>query len=239
MIIVDSSGRHRQQAALFAEMRAVVAAVRPDDVVFVVDASIGQAARAQAEAFRDAAHVGSVIITKLDGHARGGGALSAVAATGAPVAFVCTGEHVGDIEPFAAAGFVSRLLGRGDVAGLVQLVQEHSPQTRLDGSFSLRHMREQLHTLLSLGSLDRVLSMVPGIGALMGALAGGEKDVAVRRFAIIMDSMTAGELDSPARLDASRVRRLAHGAGVQQQDVLALLHMFAVFKRMLGRVVRA
>lgn len=111
LIIVDTSGRHKQEAALFEEMQEVARAVTPDTSVFVMDGSIGQAAKLQAEAFRDAVDIGSVIITKLDGHAKGGGALSAVAATKSPIIFVGTGEHMDDFEEFNTQSFVSRLLG--------------------------------------------------------------------------------------------------------------------------------
>ena len=111
IIIVDTSGRHKQEAALFEEMKEVSRAVQPDDIVFTMDSSIGQAARDQAAAFKGAVEVGSVIITKLDGHAKGGGALSAVAATQSPIIFIGTGEHIDDLEPFNTKSFVSRLLG--------------------------------------------------------------------------------------------------------------------------------
>lgn len=119
IIGVDSSGRHKQESALFEEMKEVYAACQPDDVVFVMDSSIGQAAKDQAFAFKSAVPVGSVIITKLDGHAKGGGALSAVAATQSPIIFIGTGEHMHELEPFHAKAFVSRLLGMGDISGLM------------------------------------------------------------------------------------------------------------------------
>ena len=123
LIIVDTSGRHKQESALFEEMQEVARVVEPDDVVFVMDSSIGQAAKDQAKAFRDAVKVGSVIITKLDGHAKGGGALSAVAATKSPIIFVGTGEHIDDFELFNTKSFVSRLLGMGDISGLLNLFE--------------------------------------------------------------------------------------------------------------------
>jgi signal recognition particle subunit SRP54 len=119
IIIVDTSGRHKQEAALFEEMEQVAAAVRPDEIIFTMDGSIGQAAYDQALAFHQSVDVGSVILTKLDGHARGGGALSAVAATQSPIIFIGTGEHITDFERFEPKSFVSRLLGMGDLAGLV------------------------------------------------------------------------------------------------------------------------
>jgi signal recognition particle subunit SRP54 len=124
IIIVDTSGRHKQQAALFEEMQEVARVVAPDDIIFTMDSSIGQAARDQAQAFKSSVPVGSVIITKLDGHARGGGALSAVAATQSPIIFIGTGEHIDDFETFNAKSFVSRLLGMGDISGLLTMVRD-------------------------------------------------------------------------------------------------------------------
>ena len=124
IIIVDTSGRHKQEAALFAEMQQVQAAINPDNAIFVMDSSIGQACFDQALAFNKTIKVGSVIITKLDGHAKGGGALSAVAATESPIIFIGTGEHFDDLEPFEASSFIKRLLGLGDLTGLMKTVKE-------------------------------------------------------------------------------------------------------------------
>jgi signal recognition particle subunit SRP54 len=121
LIIVDTSGRHKQETALFREMEAVHDAVTPDEVIFVMDSTIGQAAEAQARAFSTSVDVGSVIITKLDGHAKGGGALSAVAATGSPIIFTGSGEHFADLDPFQPTEFVGKLLGKGNLTGLVSL----------------------------------------------------------------------------------------------------------------------
>merc|ERR1712142_1383515 len=124
IIIVDTSGRHKQEDSLFEEMLAVSNAVGPDNVVFVMDASIGQACEAQAKAFKDKVDVGSVVITKLDGHAKGGGALSAVAATQSPVIFIGTGEHIDNLEMFEEKPFISKLLGMGDIEGLIEKVND-------------------------------------------------------------------------------------------------------------------
>ncbi|KAL3917448.1 MAG: hypothetical protein SGPRY_006400 [Prymnesium sp.] len=120
IIIVDTSGRHMQEEALFEEMEQVATLTQPDDIVFVMDSSIGQAAHEQAMAFKSKVAVGSVIITKLDGHAKGGGALSAVAATGAPITNIGTGEHIEDFDEFEVKSFVSRMLGKGNIAGLME-----------------------------------------------------------------------------------------------------------------------
>ncbi|CAM1325566.1 SRP54 (predicted), partial [Pycnogonum litorale] len=124
IIVVDTSGRHKQEDSLFEEMLQVSNAVEPDNAIFVMDASIGQACESQARAFKDKVDVGAVIVTKLDGHAKGGGALSAVAATRSPIIFIGTGEHIDDFESFKVKPFVSKLLGMGDIEGLIDKVNE-------------------------------------------------------------------------------------------------------------------
>ena len=151
LIIVDTSGRHKQETELFDEMQQVAAAVKPDDIVFVMDSSIGQACYDQALAFRKTVDVGSVIITKLDGHAKGGGALSAVAATESPIIFIGTGEHFDDFEEFQASSFIKRLLGLGDISKIVDIVKEAvslEDQPKLlekftTENFTLRDMQSQ------------------------------------------------------------------------------------------------
>jgi signal recognition particle subunit SRP54 len=151
IIIVDTSGRHKQEAALFEEMQQVAAVVTPDTAIFVMDSSIGQACYDQALAFNKAIKVGSVIITKLDGHAKGGGALSAVAATESPIIFIGVGEHFDDLEPFEAGGFIKRLLGLGDISGLLKTVKEAISEDKQKqmaeniskGQFAMKDMRDQ------------------------------------------------------------------------------------------------
>lgn len=128
IIIVDTSGRHKQEQALFDEMKQVEQVVQPDEIIFVMDSSIGQACYDQALAFKKAVPVGSVIITKLDGHAKGGGALSAVTATESPIRFIGTGEHMTDIEEFEPQSFVNRLLGLGDLKKLFEVVKDILPE---------------------------------------------------------------------------------------------------------------
>ncbi|EOD34649.1 hypothetical protein EMIHUDRAFT_455543 [Emiliania huxleyi CCMP1516] len=162
IIIVDTSGRHMQEAALFEEMQQVSDAVAPDEVIFVMDSSIGQAAHEQASAFKKKVAVGSVIITKLDGHAKGGGALSAVAATGAPITHIGTGEHVEDFEDFEVKSFVSRMLGKGNIAGLAPEMMKRLTQ----GNWTLRDMREQFQAVLKMGPLSNIMNQFPGMGGL-------------------------------------------------------------------------
>ncbi|PHT88430.1 Signal recognition particle 54 kDa protein 2 [Capsicum annuum] len=175
LIIVDTSGRHRQEAALFEEMRQVSEATKPDLVIFVMDSSIGQAAFDQAQAFRQSVAVGAVIVTKMDGHAKGGGALSAVAATKSPVIFIGTGEHMDEFEVFDVKPFVSRLLGMGDLSGLVNKIQDvvsidQQPellQKLSEGQLTLRIRYEQYQNMLKIGPLGQVFSMLPGFSSEM------------------------------------------------------------------------
>jgi signal recognition particle subunit SRP54 len=175
IIIVDTSGRHKQEEALFDEMKQVSNAIKPQEIIFVMDSHIGQACHDQALAFKNAVDIGSVIITKLDGHAKGGGALSAVAATESPIIFIGTGEHFDEFEKFNPESFIKRLLGMGDIKGLFEKVQEvYSKETQeklaknlSKGIFSLRDMRDQYTSVMKMGPLDKVVNMIPGMSNLM------------------------------------------------------------------------
>ena len=208
----------------------------PDHVIFVMDASIGQAAHAQATAFREAIDIGSVILTKLDGHAKGGGALSAVAATSSPILFIGTGEHMDDLDRFEAKGFVSKMLGMGDLNGLVEQVKslqsKASPDTikRLEkGLFTLRDMYDQFQTIQQMGPITKLMGSIPGFSPEM--LQGQEGEVAGRfkKMMVIMDSMTAKEMDGdekPFEREPTRVTRIALGSGNRKEDVELLLAQY-------------
>ncbi|GMF14362.1 unnamed protein product [Phytophthora lilii] len=249
LILVDTSGRHKQEADLFAEMREVSAAVQPDDVVFVMDSTIGQAVFDQASAFRETVDVGSVIITKLDGHAKGGGALSAVAATGSPIIFYGTGEHFADFESFNAQSFVSRLMGMGDIRGLMEEVktsgmldnQEEMVEKFQKGVFTLRDMYKQFQSVMKMGPLSKVMSMIPGLPQGMSemmSMGGGEEEASkrLRRFLFMMDSMTDAELDGVVPLSESRQTRVARGSGCQLYEVEFLLKCHKQFATVVSRM---
>lgn len=241
VIIVDTSGRHKQETALFEEMQEVAKAVNPDESIFVMDSSIGQAARDQAEAFAKAVDVGSVVITKLDGHAKGGGALSAVAATKSPICFIGTGEHIHELEQFNTKSFVSRLLGMGDLSGLMQKMQEakiddqpEMAKRLMQGKISLRDMYSQFENVMKLGPISQVVSMIPGFSADM--LPKGQEQNSQKRiqqFMTIMDSMTDQELDSDVKLfkQPGRIERIARGAGVMPQMVHEVLKVYQPFAK--------
>lgn len=252
LIIVDTSGRHKQETSLFEEMLQVNDAIAPDDVVFVMDSHIGQACFDQAKAFANCVKVGSVIITKLDGHAKGGGALSAVSATGSPIVFIGTGEHFDDFEQFHAESFVSRLCGLGDLSGLVSTINGVLPldkqpelMERLSkGVFTMRDMYEQLQLVTKMGSLQKVMSMIPGVNTDMFP-PGYEKSgiQRIKRFMTMMDSMTDDELDCKKGValdkDLSRLLRVARGSGCHPMAVAELLQEHKRFEKMVGKMGKA
>jgi signal recognition particle subunit SRP54 len=199
-IIVDSAGRHKQESALFEEMQQLVRVIQPHHVVFVMDSSIGQAAKTQALAFHRAVQIGSILLTKLDGHAKGGGALAAVSVTGAPISFIGTGEHMDQIEPFDAEVFVGRLLGMGDLSGLVQQLQESkvmeqaaqqpmyqqllsafgtgsgvgggsaSAATNKNAAVTFGAVKDQLQMILQLTSMGNWIDKIPRISNLFASM---------------------------------------------------------------------
>ncbi|EER18354.1 signal recognition particle 54 kDa protein 2 [Perkinsus marinus ATCC 50983] len=247
IIIVDTSGRHRQEAALFDEMTQVAKAVNPDEIVFVMDSHIGQACFEQAKAFKDTVSVGSVVVTKLDGHAKGGGALSAVAATDSPIIFIGTGEHFDEFEPFDAQSFVQRLLGLGDIKGLMSTIGEAMPLDKQgdlmarmqSGQFSLRDLREQFGTVMRMGPLSKVMSMIPGMQSSMlppGAEQEGVKKM--KAYLTMMDSMTDKELDGDQDFcgSHSRILRVARGSGHAVGEVETLVEEYRKYSKMVSKM---
>lgn len=247
LVIIDTSGRHKQESALFEEMQEVSRVTSPDDIVFVMDGSIGKSAKDQALAFRGAVDVGSVIITKLDGHAKGGGALSAVAATQSPIIFIGTGEHMTDFEAFSTKSFVQRLLGMGDIGGLINLVQDSQVmegQAELvkkltEGkNFSLKDMYNQLRTIMKLAPMGQLMSMMPQMPG-MPTGPGAEKEAVknLKRMTAVLDSMNSKELDSdgkPFEEQRGRVARVAKGSGVDEAVVEGLLQMYGQMSKMMN-----
>lgn len=231
-VIVDTAGRSGIDADLIAELKRVREGLAPDEVLLVLDAAMGQAAGRSAEAFHKAVGLTGVILTKLDGSAKGGGALSAVAVSGAPILFIGTGEHVDELERFEPTRFVSRLLGMGDIQTLLERFEELSDKEAAEkaaknlmgGRFSLRDMRTQLQSLGEMGPFSKLMSFIPTLGA--GKLDEGQLDETqrrMRRFRTILDSMTPEELDDAQVIKADRVHRIARGSGQRPQEVRALL----------------
>ncbi|CAG8434061.1 10726_t:CDS:10 [Ambispora gerdemannii] len=245
IIIVDTSGRHKQEAELFEEMKQISTVVNPHNTIFVMDGTIGQAAEAQAKAFHETADIGSIIITKMDGHAKGGGAISAVAATHSPIIFIGTGEHIHDLEGFDARRFVSRMLGMGDISGLMETVQDlkldqnkNLMKNLEQGIFTIRDMYEQFQNISKMGPLSKMMQMVPGMSELN--LQGSDELGAqrIKRLMTIMDSMNETELDSDGKIfqqQPARILRVARGSGTSVQEVEELLVQHKSFQGMVKK----
>lgn len=249
IVIVDTSGRHKQEETLFEEMLQVANVTDPDNIVFVMDASIGQACETQAKAFKDKVDVASVIITKLDGHAKGGGALSAVAATQSPIIFIGTGEHIDDFEPFKVKPFVQKLLGMGDIEGLIDKVNELKIEENEElieklkhGQFTLRDMYEQFQNIMRMGPFSQIMSMIPGFGQDFFTKGSEQESVArLKRLMTMMDSMNDHELDSLKANDLftkqpGRIQRVARGSGTSVGEVKELLQQYKKFAEMVKKM---
>jgi len=223
-------------------MKDIFKTAKPDEKLLVIDAAVGQQAGPQAKAFNDAVDITGIVLTKLDGTAKGGGALSAAAEVGAPIVFIGTGEHATDFEAFDPARFISRLLGMGDIKTLLEKAEESlkgkdaekTARRIMSGKFTLHDMYDQMDMLSGMGPLSKVAEMLPG------GFSGKMKDVdmndtqqKLQRFRIIMDSMTDEEMNDPAIIRSSRVMRIAHGAGVENRHVKELLKYYNMTKRMM------
>jgi signal recognition particle subunit SRP54 len=244
LIIVDTAGRHKNEAELMDEMKRLARLAKPDEIVLAVDGSIGQAAMAQARAFNEATNIGSILVTKLDGTAKGGGALSAVAATGAKIKFISVGEGTDDLEQFVPSNFVGRILGIGDVASLVEKVREAEikiPEKKaraiLEGRFNLKDMYDQLEAVRKMGPLKKVLGMLPG-GANLPDDAMENAEEKMDAWRVMIQSMTKDEVEEPKSIDSSRARRIARGSGRAEKEVKALVNQYTMMKKMMKSMKR-
>lgn len=240
LIIVDTSGRHKQELTLLEEMKQVEAAVNPNDIVFVMSATDGQAVEDQAKNFKQTVKVGSVIVTKLDCETKGGGALSAVATTGSPIVFVGTGEHFEDFELFQPDRFVRKMLGMGDIVGLMDTFKDAKideldklQQHMQDGQYSMRDFYDLLRIFSKIDSMSAIMGMIPGLSSLSSGIASKIGDEVFRDFLHMLDSMTALELDDgkPKKLlTPSRLFRIARGSGHSITEIQGLLLAYAEFE---------
>ncbi len=234
-LILDTAGRSNLDEDLLQEIRRCKATFEPQEVFLVLDAAMGQSAGRSAEAFHKAVGLTGVVLTKLDGSAKGGGALSAVAKSGAPVLFVGTGEHIEDLERFEPTRFVSRLLGMGDIQSLLEKFEsledkekaEEAAKNLMQGRFSLRDFYTQIESLSKMGPFSKLLSFIPGLAQakLDDAQVQATQD-RLRGYKVIMDSMTRSEMDDPHLIKGDRVQRIARGSGHKPQEVRALLKYF-------------
>ena len=240
MVFLDTAGRLHVDEALMDELKAVKAAVNPDEILLVVDAMTGQDAVSAAKTFDEYLDITGVMLSKLDGDARGGAALSIKAVTGKPIKFIGTGEKLDQIEPFHPGRMASRILGMGDMLTLIEKAEAafdakkaaELEQKLKSNKFTLSDFYDQLSQLKNMGSLDEIAAMMPGMNA--GALKGAQVDEkAMGRTAAIIQSMTPYERENPSVLNSSRKRRIALGAGVKVEDINKLLKQFDMMNQMM------
>ncbi len=245
VLIVDTAGRLHVDDAMMAEIRALNAALKPVETLFVVDSMTGQDAANTARAFDDALPLTGVILTKTDGDARGGAALSVRELTGKPIKFLGTGEKSAALEPFHPDRMASRILGMGDVVSLVEEVQHKvdrasaeklAQKIKKGKGFTLEDFRDQLAQMEKMGGLESLVDKLPGMGELPQAARSQVDNREMRRMAAIINSMTPQERRHAQIIKGSRKRRIAAGSGVQVQDVNRLLKQFTQMQKMMKKV---
>ena len=242
IVILDTAGRDALSEELIAELNQLNAAVKADERLLVISADLGQAAQKQAQAFHDACNVSGVMVTKLEGTAKGGGALSACAVTKAPIVFIGIGEKIEDLEPFHPQRFVSRLLGLGDLESLLEKAREAVTEEQakdveqkfLKGDFNLLDLYTQMSTLQKMGSFSKLLEMVPGMGQLKLPKELLEvQEGKLEKWKHAMNSMTKEELENPDLISAERVDRIAAGSGVGVAEVREMLKQYRQSQKMM------
>ena len=242
VVIVDTAGRLHVDEPLMQELVAIKAAVKPQEILFVADAMTGQDAVTVAESFNDHLGITGVVLTKMDGDARGGAALSIKSVTGAPVKFVGMGEKLSEMEIFHPDRVAGRILGMGDVLTLLEKAQGEMEAAEAEAlakkmqknKFDLEDFRVQMHRMRKMGSLSSIIKLIPGLGSIadkLGDLSGHEKEL--NKTEAILGSMTVKERRNPDIINGSRRARIAKGSGTQVADVNQLLRQFEQMKKMM------
>jgi signal recognition particle subunit SRP54 len=242
IILIDTAGRHKEEKGLIREMKQIAKEIKPTEIILVIDGTLGQQASVQAEAFNTATPIGSIIVTKLDGSARGGGALSAVAATGAPIKYIGTGEKIGKLEQFEPKKFVGQLLGMADFESLLKKVQEAEAMPEkelakalLSGRFTLKDMMAQMEAMGKVGSIGKILSML-GLGYKVPEDLQEVAAENLEKWKVIMKSMTEAELENPKLIRGTRTQRIARGSGTQPKDVKDLLKQYQQSRKLIKSI---
>ena len=247
VVILDTAGRLAIDKELMDQLQQIDRRVQPDQVYLVVDGMTGQDAVNSADAFNKALELDGVILTKLDGDARGGALLSVKHVTGVPVKFIGTGEKLDGLEVFRPEGMAGRILGQGDILALVETAQQNfdlDQQQNLEeelkkGNFTLDHFRQQLQQVAKPGLMQKMMGLLPGMGGMADMLKQADSDKEMRRLMGIIDSMTPTERNNPKIIDQSRRQRIATGAGVQPQDVNGLIKQFEPMADMMKKMAGA
>ena len=244
VILVDTAGRHTLDKELIKEIKELNKEINPTELILVMPADIGQAAKKQAQEFKEAMNISGVIITRMDSTAKGGGALTACAETKAPVYFITTGEKINDIEEFDPKSFLSRLLGMGDLQSLIEKIKSVTDKDKQDkmkkqleeGRLTLDDVIEQVKSMSSLGGFEKIKSMIPGLGNAKipeNVLENQQEKIA--KWEHIIKSMTSEERNGPELLkrETSRISRVAKGAGVTTTEIRSLLKQYDMLNEML------
>lgn len=236
LVIVDTAGRSGLDKELEKEIKEIRKVLEPEWVFLVLSADIGQAAKAQAKAFHEAVGVNGIILTKMDGSAKGGGALAACNATKAPVYFIGTGEKLSDLEAFDPKRFLARVMGYPDLQGLLERIEESELKAEdvkglMEGEFTLEAFKKQLEATKKVGSIGKIAGML-GLGPKIPKEMVAQGEVKLKDFEIIMQSMTKQELSNPDIITKSRIQRIAKGSAKTQQEVRELLKQYKQMKKL-------
>ncbi len=245
LVIIDTAGRDALSSDLIKEIKEIVKLAKPTETFLVMSADIGQTAKKQAQAFKEAVDISGVIITKMDSTAKAGGALTACAEVKAPVVFIGTGEKTSDLETFDPESFLSRLLGMGDLSALMEKVHSvvdkkeiEKTQKRLqEGKFTLKDFQTQIDSMESLGSMDKILNFIPGVGkAKIPEDQLEEQQNRIKKWKHIINSLTPEEVENPELLEkqTSRIQRISKGSGTTTSEVRALIKQYKMLNEMIN-----
>jgi signal recognition particle subunit SRP54 len=239
VVIVDTAGRHKEESGLLEEMRIMRNAINPNLVLLVIDGTIGQQAFNQAKAFHQAAEVGGIIVTKLDGSAKGGGVLSASAATGAKVLFIGTGERIDDLEVFSPTNFVGRILGMGDIQAVLEMARglelqadENQAKRLLGGKMTIEDFYAQMENVGKMG-FRNVIDNLPGLSGMLKEDQLDALEGKMEKWRFIIQSMTRDEKRNPEIINESRRKRIARGAGLTEHEVRDLVKQYSNSKTLM------
>ena len=245
IVLIDTAGRDALDQELIKEIKSIVKEAKPTETILVMPADIGQTAKKQAQAFKEAVDITGVIITRMDSTAKAGGALTACAEAKAPVIFIGTGEKPHDLETFDPESFLSRLLGMGDLRSLLEKIESVTNKKEIEktkkhleeGKFTLRDLQAQLETLGEVGSFDKIMSMIPGLGnAQLPKEALEKQQSQAKRWKHAISSMTEEEIENPELLEkqTSRMARIAKGSGTSTSDIRSLIKQYKMLKEMIS-----
>jgi signal recognition particle subunit SRP54 len=243
IIIIDAAGRSSLDNELARELKELAEFAKPDEVLLTVPADLGQAAGEQAEGFKKLVGITGIFLTKMDGTAKGGGAITSCAITGAPIKFIGTGEKLDAIEIFDPERFISRLIGFGDLQALLEKAKEaeFKPETAekiVSGKFTMNEFYEQIKSMQKLGPLKSVMEMIPGFGMmkLPKGIDLSKQEEKMKKWKYIIESMTKEERENPEIIDSSRVKRISKGSGTTETEVRELLRYYNQMKKVLKMI---